>query len=70
MRFLSVTSALLSAALVSIRHLGFSFRRSRISIRRFDDSFRRFDDSFRHFGASFRRSCFHPSLRQFYQSFR
>ncbi|MFT9818687.1 hypothetical protein [Lysinibacillus sp. NPDC056185] len=61
MTFLSVTSALLSVALVSIRHLGDSFRRSRLSIRRFDVSFR-------HFGSSFRRSDFHPSPWRFFPS--
>ncbi|WP_285398577.1 hypothetical protein [Lysinibacillus sp. fls2-241-R2A-57] len=54
MTFLSVVSALLSVALISIRRFSSSFRRSDLSIRRF--------------GSSFRRSDFFPSLRPFFPS--
>ncbi|GAB0170649.1 hypothetical protein LSPCS325_40860 [Lysinibacillus sp. CTST325] len=61
MALLSVALTVLSVALISIHHLGSSFRR-------FDCSIRRSGDSFRHFGSSFRRSSFHPSPWLFFPS--
>ncbi|MGE7950285.1 hypothetical protein [Lysinibacillus xylanilyticus] len=52
---------LLSVALIFIRHLGSSFRRSWLSFRRFVSSFRRS-------WLSFRRSDFHPSPWLFFPS--
>ncbi|WP_423491289.1 hypothetical protein [Lysinibacillus agricola] len=75
MTFLSVTSALLSVDLISIRHLGSSFRRFDLSFRPsvaaihdFDGSIHDFVYSIRHLGSSFRR--FDLSFRHFGSSFR